>query len=184
MEITRRTLLGTGTVAGVGLLLPLRLTEAANAAKPVNVLTAFTEQLPTLANLGVIDARAGGAFAISMENATHSFHAGFTTPTPTFAYKSAGGTQTSLGPVIVAQKDMPFTLAVTNNLGNHPLASAIDTGIMGAIDADKTAPRTAVHLHGGNTAPASDGDPMDHFPKGATKTYAYGNTQEAAGLWY
>src|SRR5680860_310626 len=146
MEITRRTLLGTGTVAGVGLLLPLRLTEAANAAKPVNVLTAFTEQLPTLANLGVIDARAGGAFAISMENATHSFHAGFTTPTPTFTYKSPGGTQDYLGPVIVAQKDMPFTLAVTNNLGNHPLATALDFDIMGTAPGDATAPRASTHL--------------------------------------
>src|SRR5680860_364272 len=185
MEITRRTLLGTGTVAGVGLLLPLRLTDCAIASKPVNVLTAFTEQLPTLANLGVIDARAGGAFAISMENATtHKFHTALGA-TPTFTYKSPGGTQDYLGPVIVAQKDVPFTLAVTNNLGNHPLASALDTGIMGTVALDATAPRASTHLHGGNTAPVHDGDPTDWFPSGGTtKTYTYGNTQEAAGLWY
>lgn len=183
MELTRRTLLGASTAVGAGLLLPLRLTEAANAATPPNVLTPFTEQLPTLANLGVIDATTSPAATISMENASHSFHSAMA-PTPTFTYRAAGGTQDCLGPVIVAKKGVPFDLTVTNNLGNHPLSNAIDTGIMGATASDATAPRTSVHLHGGNTSPENDGDPTDVFGTGTAKVYHYANTQESAGLWY
>ena len=182
MEITRRSLLGASAAVGAGVLLPLPLTSAANAAVPTGV-TPFTEQLPTLANLGVIDATAGGSATINMVNATHKFHTALAA-TPTFAYRATGGSQDYLGPVIVAKKDVPFDLTVVNNLGPHPLASVIDYGIMGAVPADATAPRAAVHLHGGNTDPASDGDPLDFFGHGVSKTYHYGNTQEAAGLWY
>jgi len=193
MNITRRNLLGAGAAVSAGLLLPLNLKTVANAAKPVpNPLTPFTEQLPTLAQMGFIDATAPGASAtIEMVNATHKFHNALEA-TPTFAYRSAGGgSQDYLGPVIVAKKGVPFDLTMVNSLGAHPLADSIDYGIMGTVPADADnlgdglAPRAAVHLHGGNTDPANDGDPMDFFfGSGATKTYHYGNTQEAAGLWY
>jgi len=184
MDINRRSFIGAGAVAGAAVLIPLRVGATANAAKPVpNVLTPFTEQLPTLANLGVIDATTTPAATISMVNASHSFHNAMA-PTPTYAYRAAGGSQTLLGPVIVAQKGVPFALTVTNNLGTHPLSSAIDPGIMGVIASDATAPRAAVHLHGGNTSPGDDGDPMDFFGTGVAKVYNYLNTQEAAGLWY
>jgi len=49
MEITRRSLLGASAAAGAGLLLPLNLKTAANAAVPLGV-TPFTEALPTLAH--------------------------------------------------------------------------------------------------------------------------------------
>jgi len=182
MEITRRSLLGASAAAGAGLLLPLRLPAAANAAIPLGV-TPFTEALPTLAEIGVIDATKGGTAKIRMVNATHSFHQAMAR-TPTFAYRSHGGVQDYLGPVIVAKRNVPFDLTVVNQLGAHPLADAIDYGIMGVDPRDATAPRAAVHLHGGNTDPASDGDPLDFFGHGASKTYHYGNTQEAAGLWY
>jgi len=182
MEITRRGLLGASAAAGAGLLMPLRLPMAANAAIPLGV-TAFTEQLPTLAQMGVIDATKGGTAKIRMVNATHSFHKGMPT-TPTFAYRSDGGVQDYLGPVIVAKRNVPFNLTVVNELGVHPLANAVDTGIMGTTDLDRTAPRASVHLHGGNTDPANDGDPLDFFGHGKSRTYHYGNTQEAAGLWY
>jgi len=182
MEISRRQLLGAGAAAGAGLMLPVRLTSAANAVVPAG-LTPFTEQLPTLAQLGVIDATAGAPATINMVNATHQFHSALA-PTPTFSYQAVGGTQDYLGPVIVAKKGVPFDLTMVNNLGPHPLANVIDYGIMGAVPADATAPRAAVHLHGGNTAAASDGDPLDFFGQGVSRIYHYGNTQEAAGIWY
>jgi len=182
MEITRRSLLGASAAAGAGLLLPLHLKTAANAAVPLGV-TPFTESLPTLAEMGVIDATKGGTAKIRMVNATHSFHKAMG-KTPTFAYRSNGGVQDYLGPVIVAKRNVPFKLTVVNELGTHPLASAIDFGIDGVVAADATAPRAAVHLHGGNTDPANDGDPLDYFGHGVSKTYQYGNTQEAAGLWF
>jgi len=182
MKISRRQLLGAGAAAGAGLILPVRLTSAANAVVPAGV-TPFTEQLPTLANLGVIDATAGGSATVNMVNASHQFHTNLAA-TPTFSYRSAGGVQDYLGPVIVAKKDVPFDLTMVNNLGAHPLASVIDYGIMGTVPGDATAPRAAVHLHGGNSDPANDGDPMDFFGQGTSRIYHYGNTQEAAGLWY
>jgi len=182
MEITRRSLLGASAAAGAGLLLPLHLKTAANAAVPLGV-TPFTESLPTLAEMGVIDATKGGTAKIRMVNATHSFHKAMG-KTPTFAYRSQGGVQDYLGPVIVAKRNVPFKLTVVNELGVHPLAGAIDFGIDGAVPLDATAPRAAVHLHGGNTDPANDGDPLDYFGHGVSKTYQYGNTQEAAGLWF
>jgi FtsP/CotA-like multicopper oxidase with cupredoxin domain len=69
-------------------------------------------------------------------------------------------------------------------LGDHPLAFAIDTGLHGALESDKTQPRVSLHLHGGNTEPQSDGHPEDTFLPAASKTYHYHNDQEAANLWY
>jgi spore coat protein A len=43
---------------------------------------------------------------------------------------------------------------------------------------------TAVHLHGGNTAPDSDGFPTDVIAPGEQRTYTYANGSRAATLWY
>jgi FtsP/CotA-like multicopper oxidase with cupredoxin domain len=143
----------------------------------------FTEALPTMAELGVVDATAGGSATITMVSATHTFHPDLA-PTPTFAYRSLGGNQTYLGPVIVAKQGTPFDLTVVNSLGIHPLAGAIDDKSMGVVPSDPTFPRASTHLHGGNSAPGMDGDPTATFTPGSSFTYRYGNTQEAAGLWY
>ncbi|GGU94958.1 spore coat protein A [Streptomyces litmocidini] len=42
----------------------------------------------------------------------------------------------------------------------------------------------SVHLHGGNVAPPSDGNPMDVFAPGTARTYAYTNRQPHASLWF
>ena len=184
MEISRRHLFGAGAAVGVGLLLPpLRLAAVANAAVPTGV-TAFTEQLPTLAKLGVIDATRGVPATIKMVNAKHKFHDRLPA-TKTFAYQASGGLQDYLGPVIVARQGVPFSLTMVNSLGAHPLAAAIDPALVpGNNTNDATTPRASTHLHGGNTPPGSDGDPTATFLPGASFTYQYGNTQEAAGLWY
>jgi FtsP/CotA-like multicopper oxidase with cupredoxin domain len=152
----------------------------------------FTEPLPTLAELGTIDATAGGSATVRMINARHKFHTHLR-PTPTFAYRSTGG-QSYLGPVVVARRDIPFDLVVVNQLREHPLANAIDTGLVeaaiaegllsGAPDQDRSTPRAVLHLHGGNTAPEFDGGPLDTVENGTSFTYHYENAQAAAGLWY
>ncbi len=183
MEINRRSFIGASAAIGAGLLLPLGLTDTANAVVPAGVLP-FTEQLPTLAELGMINATGGTPATISMVNATHRFHSALAA-TPTFAYRAAGGTQDYLGPVVVARQGVPFSLTTVNNLGAHPLAAAIDPALVpGNNTNDATAPRVSVHLHGGNTAPGNDGDPTATFRPGTSSTYQYANSQEAAGLWY
>jgi FtsP/CotA-like multicopper oxidase with cupredoxin domain len=181
MSVTRRQLLQAGAASAATLLLPVRAATPALAAVPPG-LTPFTEPLPTLADLGVIDATAGPA-TIRMVNATHRFHSALPV-TPTFAYRSTGGAQTYLGPVIVARQNVPFELTVVNELGAHPLAFAIDDDLVPPGTDDRTRPRAAAHLHGGNTAPEFDGGPLDTFLPGESFTYRYGNTQEAAGIWY
>jgi spore coat protein A len=182
MIFSRRTLLGAGAVAGAGLMLPLRIATTANATVPLGV-TPFTEALPTLSHFGVIDVTTGTPATIEMITTTHKFHSALAA-TPTFAYRSQGGAQDYLGPVIVAKQGVPFNLTVKNSLGAHPLASAIDPALVPAGTDDANHPRASVHLHGGNTEVRYDGGPLDTFLPGSSKTYTHGNTQEATGLWY
>lgn len=182
MSITRRRLLGVGAASGLGMLLPARLAPSALGQVPSGV-TAFTAELPTLADLGVVDMTAGGAATLDLVNATHRFHSGMGAA-DTLAYRVPGGTQSYLGPVIVARRNVAFDLTVRNRIDSHPLAFAIDEALVPAGSDDASSPRTSTHLHGGNTAPGSDGGPMDVFTPGDSRTYHYGNTQEAAGLWY
>lgn len=193
MPCTRRQLFQAGAVAGAGMLL-YQPSAGAAATFPAKVgpLTRFSEQLPTLSELGVLDMRAGGAAALWMRNARHRFHSEMGL-TDTLTYQDASASQTYLGPVILAQRGTPLSLTVHNELGTvhnepgrhpHPLAFAIDPELVppGADDANR--PRTSTHLHGGNTSPGSDGHPEHVFYPGGSYTYSYDNNQEAAGLWY
>jgi len=180
--------------AGAGLAIPVSfgaVVRPVAAVVPAG-LTMFTEQLPTLADLGVVDATQGGSATLRMVNASHRFH-GALGPADTFAYRTLTGSQTYLGPVIVARRGVPFDLTVRNELGAHPLAfaidqqlvqQAVDDGLLPAGTNDAVAPRAATHLHGGNTRPEFDGGPLDVFLPGAEFTYSYDNEQESAGLWF
>lgn len=184
MRITRRQLLQAGAVAGAGVLVPAPPAWAARAsAARFDSPLMFTEQLPTLADLGVIDMRAGGTAELWMRNARHSFHPHMGL-TDTFAYQDASGSQTYLGPVIVAEKGTAFGLTVHNQLGRHPLAFAIDGELVPPGTDDADFPRTSTHLHGGNTRSGSDGGPEQVFLPGGSYTYSYDNKQDATGLWY
>ncbi|HYI32161.1 MAG TPA: multicopper oxidase domain-containing protein [Glaciibacter sp.] len=183
MDITRRTLLGAAAASGAGLLLPIGFPRQATAQVRAGAAV-FSEPLPTLTELGVIDATAGGGAVIEMVNATHSFSSAIP-PTPTFAYRGGSAMQSYLGPTIVARQGVPFDLTMVSRLSSHPLAGAIDYGLDGVVQTDATDPRVSTHLHGGNTSPANDGDPVDTFTRGhGPRVYHYANTQEAAGLWY
>ena len=118
-----------------------------------------------------------------MRKARHSFHSQMGL-TDAFAYQDARGSQTYLGPVIVAERGTPFALTVHNDLGRHALAFAIDAQLVPPGTNDADFPRTSTHLHGGNTRPGSDGGPEQVFLPGSSFTYSYDNNQDAAGLWY
>ena len=89
-----------------------------------------------------------------------------------------------LGPVIVAQRDRPVRVKLTNQLGtgtagNLPLP--VDTTLMGAGQGPLGGPayytqnRTSMHNHGAFTPWISDGTPHQWFtPAGETNSYLKG----------
>jgi FtsP/CotA-like multicopper oxidase with cupredoxin domain len=187
MEMSRRSLLEGCALVAAAALVP----AGAATARSLGVLRRG-EPLPDLDDLGVIDTTAGGTARIAIVNAGHRFSLALP-KTPTLAYRIPGGAQNYLGPVILARRGQDFTLQVENSLGRHPLAGAIDRGLIRDMIEDGVLPpdtndavrtRTALHLHGGNTAPGMDGGPLDTFLPGDTFRYTYANDQEAAGLWY
>lgn len=183
MQVTRRQLLQVGALAGAGILTHAHPAGARTTGVPAAVPSMFTEQLPTLTEMGVIDMRGGGSAELWMRNARHSFHPQLGL-TDTLAYQDAVASQTYLGPVIIAEKGTPFDLTVHNAIEWHPLAFAIDGELVPAGSNDADLPRTSTHLHGGNTRPEFDGGPEQAFLPGSSYTYSYDNTQDAAGLWY
>jgi len=139
-------------------------------------LSKYTEQLPIPA---VVNAKAGGTFSLPMAAGFQRFHSALPL-TPAWGY----GGMPYLGPTFEVKRGVPITVTARNNLGAHPLAFAIDTTLHGAVEADKTTPRTTVHLHGGNTEAGSDGHPEATFLPGRRFDYHYANNQEATTLWY
>ncbi len=143
-------------------------------------------------------------------------------PTPSFGYWPSSIPVSAaydlingpyLGATIQAMRGVPIRMTVTNKLVErgvdptapsicrslglkvvHPMAAYFDPTVEGSSPLDACTPGTAVHLHGGHTASASDGGPFDTFrPAGigptdfshgtGSVTYEYGHDQEAAGLW-
>ncbi|MBV9383720.1 MAG: multicopper oxidase domain-containing protein [Streptosporangiaceae bacterium] len=183
--LDRRSLLRSGvTGAAAAVIVPsaVRITgnRAGPSARPRPAapagLSKFTE---LLAIPPVIDLRAGGSHMLTMGNGRQQFHRALGT-TPTFGYAGAP----YLGPILVVRRGVPVELTFVNQLGAHPVASAIDLGIGGAVRGDRTAPRASVHVHGGLTPPEYDGHPMDWFASGTAHRYLYPNDQEAATLWF
>jgi spore coat protein A, manganese oxidase len=86
------------------------------------------------------------------------------------------------GPTFETRAGEPLLVEWVNALPNEHFLP-IDRTIHGA-EADKPAVRMVVHLHGGKTAPESDGYPEDWVVPGKSLLYYYPNDQDAAMLWY
>ncbi len=128
-----------------------------------------------------------------------------------YADNSTPGAQRYLGPAIVANRDKPALVYVTNNLpltqaGTSnplfPIDLTLDAGT-GVTNADVPFNRIATHLHGGFTPWISDGNPFQWYdplgakdssnclipvpgavPPAGTQTYYYTNAQSARLMWY
>ena len=101
-----------------------------------------------------------------------------------------------LGPAIIARKDKPVQLTVTNQLPNKHILP-VDTTLMGA-QPGQDVNRATVHLHGGFNTWNYDGGPFTWFaPDGQTGAsflngtgvpgqaqYYYPNQQSARLMWY
>lgn len=86
------------------------------------------------------------------------------------------------GPTFETRRGEPLLVEWVNGLPHQHLLP-IDHTLHGA-EADKPEVRAVVHLHGGRTAPESDGYPEDWFVPGQSATCYYPNQQEATSLFY
>jgi spore coat protein A len=177
---TRRQILKAGAAATAGLLVPWRLGgwPAARAAEmpllDASSLTRFVDPLPIPPTWSTAQLAANG---LTMAPAMHRFSSGMGW-TPTWGYGGA----TYLGPTIEAQSGTSVTFTARNRLGAHPLA--IDLDLHGPDAEDLLRPRSSLHLHGGYTAPHSDGYPEDTFRSDEDHVYHYAEDQEAGSTWY
>lgn len=183
--LDRREFLKAGVGMGVGFVAYQGLrsvrTQAAAPYVPLvsPILTKYIDQVPIPPKI-----QASQLSTLTMASSTHSFHSQLGAG-PTFGYQGAS----YLGPTIEAVRGQPISFTAQNNLGAHPLSGSIDTTLHGALTTDAASPRVALHLHGGNVEPASDGFPEDTFPNPPQdnqtwRVYNYNNNQEAATLWY
>ena len=116
-----------------------------------------------------------GRYTLRMAESLHSFHRDLQAA-PMWTYNGSYP-----GPTFDVMRGQVVDVDAVNALGaTHIFADAIDPALHGA----SSAPKTSVHLHGGNTEPRSDGFPTNTFLSGATRPYHYDNDQESATLWY
>lgn len=192
MYITRRQLLTAAAATGTGLLLPVGLSRSAAAPPRVKK---FRDPLTWPA---FVDGTQ--PVALSIVNSEHAFSSQLGTGRTLSYQLTAGRTLAEgprpmpgyLGPTIVVPTGGQTTVQTTNAVTDHPLWRSLDPAVHGTLAGVAGQARTAVHLHGGNTSVEDDGGPLDTFPVGHDGepgypnpyTYTYGNTQDAAGLWY
>jgi FtsP/CotA-like multicopper oxidase with cupredoxin domain len=125
-------------------------------------------------------------YQLGIVDYTKQLHTNLFKPTKLRGYVDlATGVPNYLGPVIVAERDRPVRVKITNMLGagaagNLPLP--VDTTLFGAGEGPLGAPggyfsqnRTSIHLHGAFTPWISDGTPHQWFtPAGETSSYLKG----------
>ncbi len=170
--LTRRQFILTSAGAGAAFLGSAMLKANRTVADSPQI-TKFTESLPT-------PFAGSPPSTLTIAKSSYSFHSNLGAG-PTFGY----GGFPILGPTIEVTRGTPVSINVVNNIvGDHPLLGAVDTQLHGVLESDLTSPRMALHLHGSNTEPQSDGYPTDTFTPGQTYTYNFNNNQEAATLWY
>lgn len=124
------------------------------AAQPAG--TTFTESMPIPQVLAPSQAAPNtDSYQIDITPATVQLVPGTSSSALTY-----GGV--FIGPTISATVGRPVAVTYTNHISDP----------------------VSVHLHGGHTAAASDGYPMDLVQPGQSRTYTYANTQQGCTLWY
>lgn len=176
--VSRRSLLG-GAALGVGGVAAGKAFATPVTALPSPLIFHSPKVTPFVDPMPVPPVVTGQEIDLVARTTSHRFHSAWSRSTA-FGY----GDQSYLGPTIEARAGATTTLTFRNQLGTHPFAADIDTSLHGATDADRTAPRSVLHLHGGVTPPHSDGHTEATIPPGTSYTHTYPQRQEAATLWY
>ncbi|MFI6346471.1 multicopper oxidase family protein [Streptomyces sp. NPDC050560] len=153
--LTRRSAIRLGALGGAGLLLSGGR-AAAGTAPAVTPPAPFTVPLSVPPVLRPVRRTlTSDVYALTMKEADVEILPGVTT-----RVRGYGGLFP--GPTIRARADRTTVVTHTNGL---------------------TVP-ASVHLHGGHTPSADDGQPMDMVMPGGRRTYTYPNQQVASTLWY
>jgi spore coat protein A, manganese oxidase len=158
---------------------------------------AFTNDLPIAAR---IDAGRPGTYVLQMKESEQWLglrdEAGDPMLTTIWGYGEPGQAATYPGPTIVAYQDLGIQFNWKNMLPTDGHLLPVDTSIMHADPVRMTLEEgyvpTVVHLHGGHTAPGSDGLPEAWFTQHnaevgegyVQRILDYENDQQAATLWY
>ena len=195
------------TTAGAAALLSLRSRVYGFSQSPG--LQKYVQPLPGLGptgipfTVGVPDPLFPGGQLIELVAGQYSqqLHPSLPKATTLWGYAEASTNNfRHLGPIIVAQRNVPVRVKMTNKLpGTHIIP--VDTTVPGA-EVGQAQNRIAVHLHGGFTPWISDGGPFTWFtPNGVTgpsflnnvmdpgalpgqANYYYTNAQSARLMWY
>eukprot|EP00899_Mesostigma_viride_P007673 jgi/Mesvir1/16907/Mv25088-RA.3 len=112
-------------------------------------------------------------------------------PTTLYGYGVTPMSATYPGPTIRATQGQSLSVLWFNRLGKGPHLLPVDATIDQAIPRIAGVP-TVVHVHGGEVAPDSDGNPLSWFtfnfgdtgPGFVNNKFEYPNTQQPATIWY
>jgi spore coat protein A, manganese oxidase len=213
IKLSRRQLLKSAAIAGVGMTLPLKyFIKDAHAFYQSPGLQRWQTtlrgvgpgQIPVVAADGLVAPVTGVAhYKLKLEQFFDQLHPALG-PTKLWGFNPVnplgGGNQPPkhLGGIFVVNKGTPAQITFKNTLpAKNPIP--IDTSLPGANQGQN---RIAVHLHGGLIPWISDGGPFDWWAPNGTHglsfvnnvlnpgaaadeaEYYYGNNQSARMLWY
>lgn len=162
-----------------------------SGSKPGGTFTKYVDPLPiieVMPKAGIAD-----QYRIAMKQFTQKIHRDLP-PTTLWGFGAMDHPPSVPGRTIEARINRPVRVRWINDLpSTHLLAAAVDHTIHGAQTRFPEV-RTVVHLHGGATAPDSDGFPEHWYsPTGVRMDgsigdnyvdYTYHNGQLATALWY
>ena len=159
MHLTRRTLLKLGVVAGGAAAIKPAQAATARYGGATTVLPAPTPFTQALTQPSVLAPVRSDAYAdyyeITARRSTAEILPGIATPVSTYNGSYPG-------PTLQVRSGRTTVVKHTNALSGP----------------------TSVHTHGAYVDGDSDGHPSDPIAPGATKAYAFSNTQNARTMWY
>ena len=135
----------------------------------------------------VIDMRQGGSIHMVMGKTKHSWGGGLNNEGVVYGYGLLDSEPSYPGPTILTKEGVPINVTWHNNISApHILAEYIAEDLL--VGPSVCYPECGVplitHVHGMETTVASDGNPMNSFGVGDSRTDYYPNTQLGATLFY
>ena len=180
----------TRRMAWLAAIPPILLLAGSSLAEEELDPLALTKYVDPLPVPGVMPEVFPNYYEIGMWEIQQQLHAELP-PTTLWAYGTSQATASYPGATMVATRGVPIQVRWTNNLPmTHLLDEAVDSTLHMAMP-EQGVP-VAVHLHGGEVEPGSDGGPDSWFTQGFAEkgpgwqyeVYTYANNQRAFTTFY